>query len=119
MLFIISLLHLQLAVTFFVGVVTPILVLVITNYFNKPKKQIDVEASQMTIHTQLTENLWKEIGRLQEQVAVLQEREQKAEIREEQLLEKILKLQTDNITQSFQIQQLEKELKDIRKNETT
>jgi chromosome segregation ATPase len=119
MLLALSLLHLQLIVTFFIGVVTPVLVIVITNYFNKHKKQIDIEASQMTIHSQLSENLWKEIGRLQQQIEILQEREKKAEAREYQLLEKIQKLQTDNIKQSLQIEQLERELKDIKKNETT
>jgi len=112
-----SLLHLQLIITFFIGFVVPVLILTLTKYFNKDKDKSDVESTQITIGTQLSQNLWKEIGRLQEQINILQEREKRSEIREDELLEKILKLQTDNVKQTFQIEQLMKELNDIKKSE--
>ena len=58
--------------------------------------------------------MWKEIGRLQEQINALQNREIESELREEKLKEVINKLQSDNTRQTFQIEQLKKEINDLR-----
>lgn len=81
--------------------------ILLKNYTEKDKNKSD-------LNSQLIENLWKEIGRLQEQINALQNREIESELREEKLKEVINKLQSDNTRQTFQIEQLKKEINDLR-----
>ena len=78
------------------------------------KNLSDKKAKKADLHSQLIENLWKEIGRLQEQITTLQNRETEAELREEQLKKIIDKLQSDNTRQEFEILKLKKEINDLR-----
>lgn len=81
--------------------------ILLKNYTERHKNKSD-------LNSQLIENLWKEIGRLQEQINNLQNKESESEKREEELKKTIHTLQADNAKQTFEILQLRKEINDLR-----
>jgi len=79
----------------------------IAYFTQKPKNKADIQS-------QLTEQLWKEVGRLQEQIDALKQRETASEKKEVELQTIIRKLQADNTRQTFEILQLQKEINELR-----
>jgi len=94
-----------------IGFLTGILTVVISKFFDKKKDNVQ-------ILEQLSQNLWKEIGRLSEQIENLKKREIEAESRELELKEIIRNLQSENSKQTFKILQLEKEVEKLRNGNT-
>jgi chromosome segregation ATPase len=64
----------------------------------------------VTIQSQVITDLYKELGRLQEQIIQLQSREKTAEEKEEELQKRISYLEDDNRKQASEIEELRKKL---------
>jgi hypothetical protein len=96
-----------------------ICLIVLKDYFGKHQQKVELDSKKSDINSQLIENLWKELDRLQIQITNLQKREVASEAREEKLKEIIEKLQLDNTKQTFEILQLKKEINDLRNGNKT
>jgi peptidoglycan hydrolase CwlO-like protein len=64
----------------------------------------------VTIQSQVITDLYKELGRLQEQIQQLQSKEKSAEEKEEQLQKRISLLENDNRKQASEIKELRRKL---------
>jgi peptidoglycan hydrolase CwlO-like protein len=85
------------------GLAGTLLGLFINKLFSRKKDAVDYQ-------TTVIENLWKEIGRLQEQILQLQSREVKAEEKEAELQKRISYLEHENRKQSSEIKELRRKL---------
>jgi len=86
-----------------IGLTGTIVGLLIPKIFSRKKDAVDYQ-------TNVIENLYKEIGRLQEQITQLKERENKSEQKEEELLKRISYLENDNRKQASEIKELRRKL---------
>lgn len=86
-----------------IGLAGTIVGLLIPKIFSRKKDAVDYQ-------TNVIENLYKEIGRLQEQITQLKERENKSEEKEEELLKRISYLENDNRKQASEIKELRRKL---------
>jgi chromosome segregation ATPase len=86
-----------------IGLAGTIVGLLIPKIFSRKKDAVDYQ-------TNVIENLYKEIGRLQEQITQLKERENKSELKEEELLKRISYLENDNRKQASEIKELRRKL---------
>lgn len=86
-----------------IGLAGTIVGLLIPKIFSRKKDAVDYQ-------TNVIENLYKEIGRLQEQITQLKDRENKSEQKEEELLKRISYLENDNRKQASEIKELRRKL---------
>lgn len=94
-------------ITAIIAFISGLSISIVPKLFERKKNNVE-------ILEQLSQNLWKEIGRLQEQIENLKTRELQAELRENDLKEKIKILESENSKQTFKILQLEREIKELR-----
>lgn len=75
--------------------------------FSRKKDAVDIQS-------QIIQDLYKEIGRLQIQIDELKKDKENSDKREEQLLERIEELESENKLQAEQLKQLNTELQNVR-----
>jgi type II secretory pathway component PulJ len=80
--------------------------IIVQKAFSRKRDAVDYQ-------TDLIENLWKEIGRLQEQITQLQKREKEAEDTETRLTKRIEELELTNKKQAIEITNLKEKLKNV------
>lgn len=75
--------------------------------FSRKKDAVDIQS-------QIIQDLYKELARLQVQIDELKKDKENSDKREEQLLERIEELESENKLQAEQLKQLNTELQNVR-----